>query len=423
VANRTLLTDRSDVAVARASRTGTTPAMVLLDLDGFKDVNDTMGHSAGDELLRAVAARLLLQVRPGDTVARFGGDEFAVLVEDCASPDDALDLAHRLLAATSEPVEIDERELRVTASVGVVVHTDQDGGELLRCADLAMYAAKRRGKNTVVLFEPAMRAMTEERVQLTAELRTAVADGQMAVAYQPVVDLQTEEVVGFEALARWIHPERGTIPPLTFIPLAEDSGAILELGRHVLALACAQVHEWSRRAGRRFVISVNVSGRQLADPGFTTDVRHVLALSGLPAEQLVLEITETTVIEDVAAARTRLAGLRRLGLRIAIDDFGTGYSSLSYLRNLPVDILKIDKSFVDDDTSQHGGELLAGVVALGSALALETLGEGIETSRQLQRLRAAGCQQGQGYHFARPLFPADVEQLLGDLHPSVPARP
>ena len=417
LANRALLTDRMDQALARNDRRGAPVAAVVVDLDGFKDVNDSLGHAAGDDVIAAAAARLRAAVRPGDTVARLGGDEFALLLEEPSGPAAALEVARRAVRSLAEAVCVAGRELHLTASAGVAVSTGTPGADraeaLVRDADVAMYEAKKRGKNQAVVFEESMRRLVQDRLDLAVDVRAAAARGQIRVLYQPLVDLATGAVAGFEALARWHHPTRGVVPPATFIPLAEDTGTIGDIGRHVLRTACAQAAAWTAAgdADRPVEISVNLSGRQLADEAIVDDVRAALADGGLAPGRLVLEITESAVLEDLTAATRTLRDLRALGVRIAMDDFGTGYSSLSYLRRLPIDILKIDKSFLDDRAGR-GPELFAGVAALGATLGLLTVAEGVEGLEQLDQVRTAGCDYGQGYHFARPLTPDDAGALL-----------
>jgi diguanylate cyclase (GGDEF)-like protein/PAS domain S-box-containing protein len=421
LANRALLTDRLGQALARASRAGAGVGVVVLDLDGFKDVNDSLGHEAGDEVIVVAAGRLKQAVRQGDTVARFGGDEFVLLLEELSSTDSALAIADRAVELLAEPTRAHGREVALTASAGVAVIfgaalEEIDAVEaLVRDADVAMYAAKQRGKGQAVVFENSMRALVQDRLDLIVDIRSAAANGEIRVLYQPLVDLARQTVVGFEALARWHHPTRGMISPVSFIPLAEETGAILDIGRHVLRAACIQVAWWNGTSpgAPPLEVSVNISARQLASRGLVADVERVIADTGLQPSLLVLEITESAVVEDVVAASNRLRELRALGVRIAMDDFGTGYSSLSYLRRLPIDILKIDKSFLGDSAGR-GSELLASVAALGATLGLTTVAEGIEEPEQLAQVRAAGCTMGQGYHFARPLAPEAAGRFTRD---------
>jgi diguanylate cyclase (GGDEF)-like protein/PAS domain S-box-containing protein len=428
LANRALLTDRLGQALPRALRTRSGVGVVILDLDGFKDVNDSLGHGAGDQVISVSATRLQKAVRLGDTVARFGGDEFVLLLEELSSERVALEVAERAVALLSEPTRVSGRLVQLTASAGVACISgarlsNPDAVEaIVRDADVAMYTAKERGKGRAVVFEDAMRADAQDRLDLIVDIRSAVAKGEIRVVYQPVLDLERERVVGFEALARWHHPTRGVISPASFVPLAEESLAILDIGRYVLREACEQVAVWNRLGDRGVPLemSVNLSGRQLADPALVSDVSAVLAESGLSPSLLVLEITESAVVEDLAVASGRLRELRAIGVRIAMDDFGTGYSSLSYLRRLPIDILKIDKSFLGDQGGV-GPELLAGVASLGATLGLTTVAEGIESSHQLDQVLAAGCTQGQGFLFARPLAPEAVGAYLRQERPELAA--
>jgi diguanylate cyclase (GGDEF)-like protein/PAS domain S-box-containing protein len=421
LANRALLSDRLGQALPRAARAGAGVGVVVLDLDGFKDVNDSLGHEAGDEVIVIAAGLLQHAVRQGDTVARFGGDEFVLLLDDLASTEAAAAIAERAVELLAEPMRAGGREVVLSASAGVAtafglaLEVPDAVEALVRDADVAMYAAKARGKNQAAIFEATMRAQVQERLDLVVDIRSAAANGEIRVLYQPLVDLDAQSVVGFEALARWHHPTRGLIEPMSFIPLAEETGAILDIGRHVLRAACIQVAWWNGTTpgAPPLEISVNISARQLASRGLLADVERVLSDTGLSPGMLVLEITESAVVEDVGAASARLRELRALGIRIAMDDFGTGYSSLAYLRRLPIDILKIDKSFLGDP-SGRGSELLAGVAALGATLGLTTVAEGIEDPAQLAQVRAAGCTLGQGYHFARPLAPEAAGRFLRD---------
>ena len=423
--NRALLSDRIAHAHARATPEGKAMAVVVVDLDDFKDINDSLGHAAGDEVITVVAARLVDAVRAGDTVARLGGDEFALLLEQISGDEEAVEVTGRAITALTEPLTVAGRAMRLTASAGITTAPAADSGSatpagtaagdaagLLRDADVAMYAAKNRGKNQAALFEEPMRKFVQDRLDLSVDLREAAARGEIHVLYQPLVDLDSDEITGFEALARWHHPNRGVIPPATFIPLAEDTGMILDIGAHVLFTACVQLADWQRASGRTdLYMSVNLSGRQLVDDSLLGSVRAALARTELAPDRLVLEITETAVVEDLTTASRRLRDLRALGVRIAMDDFGTGYSSLSYLRRLPIDILKIDRSFVQDRAGR-GPDLLAGVTMLGKTLGLLTLAEGIESPDELAQVRAAGCRYGQGYHFARPLTADDAARTL-----------
>jgi diguanylate cyclase (GGDEF)-like protein/PAS domain S-box-containing protein len=429
LANRALFTDRLAHALARTDRGDDPVAVLFIDLDDFKAVNDGSGHGAGDRLLTDVADRLRRVLRPGDTIARLGGDEFAVLIEDAGDARQAEATAERLLAALAAPFPAPEgtEDLRVSASVGIATGQAgrQDAAELLRHADVAMYAAKEAGKGRSAVFAPDMDSAIIGQLRLKAELARAVEQGEFTVHYQPTVELATGRFAGVEALVRWQHPERGLVPPLDFIPLAEQTGLIVPIGRMVLREACRQMVEW--QAGHPseppMTVSVNLSARELDEPGLVDAVRDVLAETGLGPADLVLEITESLLLVDLPATIGRLLELRALGVRLAVDDFGTGYSSLAYLENLPVDILKIDKSFVDrigepgsDATGANRVRqqpvMVSAISQLGHALRLELVAEGIEQPQQVSTLRGLDCQYGQGYLFARPLPAAALGELL-----------
>ena len=415
--NRVLLRDRVQHAIARAGRRGAAVALLVADVDRFKAVNESLGHDCGDRLLVAVAERLTDMLRPGDTVARMGGDEFALLCEDIGGPDEAARIAARVLEAFEKPFAIQGDDLSLTASVGVAVGTiDGPVPELLlRDADVAMYRAKENGRGRFEVFDESMLAVTSERVSAENQLRRGIAQGELRLYYQPIVHLETGAIAGFEALVRWQHPERGLLPPSEFIPTAEATGLIVPLGRHVLADACLQAASWAdtHASGERLRISVNVSAKQLVQPGWSDEVAQVLAESGLAPRQLVLEITESVLMDDTDTTAVRLEELRRLGVRIAIDDFGTGYSSLGYLRRLPVDILKIDKSFIDGVAEgPHESALARAVVKLASTLRLEAVAEGVSSRKQLLQLRRLRCPYGQGFFFSRPQPAAAIPGLL-----------
>ncbi len=413
LANRALFLDRVERRLARMRSSSGPPAVLMLDLDDFKSVNDSMGHSAGDALLVAVAGRLRDCVRGGDTVARLGGDEFAIVLSDCQSEQELSEVADRILAAVRQPVAICDRQVITGASVGAAVATPGEPPEdLLRDADAALYAAKRRGKGRYERFDPRMTGQIARRVQLKSDLRRALDDGELHVLYQPIVNLDSGRTRAFEALLRWRHPSLGLVPPLEFIPLAEETGLILDIGRWVVHEACAQTRRYDDEHApwEAPAVTVNVSGRQLESAAFVDDVRAALSATGLQPSRLVLEITESVLLQDLAAMAARLESLKRIGVRIAIDDFGTGYSSLSYLHQLPVDLVKIDKSFVNGlvGADPRKRALVEGVIGLIAALGLKSVAEGIENPEQLQRLRALACEHGQGYLFAPPL---PAEQL------------
>jgi len=421
LANRALFGDRLEHGLARPMRPGATVAVLLIDLDDFKDLNDSLGHDAGDDLLTIIAARLQGHARAGDTVARLGGDEFGLLLEDTNAAE-AMRIAEVMLQALAWPVALRGRDLVPTASIGIAIAAGEDAETLLRNADTAMYAAKRQGKGRSMLFEPAMHATVLKRVDLAADLSRAVQESQLHLCYQPEVHLRSGRIVGVEALLRWHHPTRGEVSPGEFIPIAEDSGLIVPIGRWVLQEACHQAKSWQQQwpATPPLTLAVNLSARQLQHPAILDEVRATLAAADLDPHSLVLEITETAVMEQLDAAVAVLTRLRDLGVRLALDDFGTGYSSLSYLQRLPVDILKIDRSFIGGVTgSAEESALARAIVNLGQTLGLETVAEGIETAEQLATLRELGCQLGQGYHLARPLGPAAVDALLDRQHPGI----
>jgi len=415
--NRVLALDRAEQMLARARRQHVPVAALYVDVDGFKHVNDTFGHAAGDELLRIVATRLAGIVREGDTAARLSGDEFVVLVEGSVLDAGAELVAERLLEVLRQPYEIDvsgglRRQLSITPSIGVASGLRGDAVELLRDADLALYEAKAAGRNGYVLFESGMQTAAQDRLTLEMELAEALESKQLFLLYQPTFDLQSESVIGVEALIRWRHPTRAVIPPIEFIPIAEESGLIVSIGRWVLQEACQQAAMWHEQ-GHRIGMSVNVSGRQLDHDKLIDDVRQALEHSGLDPNALTLEITETTLMRDAAATARRLRELKQLGVRIAIDDFGTGYSSLAYLRQFPVDALKIDRSFIGGiAASREATALIRTLVQLGKTLHIETLAEGIEDQIQLETLQREHCDHGQGFLFSRPLDVSAVEAFL-----------
>ena len=416
LANRSLFLDRLGHALARAGRGGRPTAVLYLDLDDFKAVNDRLGHAEGDRLLVLAAERLRAATREEDTVARLGGDEFAIIVEE-TEPAEATKAAQRVLETLAAPFILGERQVIARASVGIAVQAkgDADADELLRRADIAMYAAKARGGDCHVTYDPLLFDVTVARMELKADLRGALERGELAVAYQPIVELDSGAIIGTEALMRWSHPKRGDIPPNEFIPMAEENGQILDLGRWILETACRQTRAWQDAIGQaNLSINVNVSGRQVADPDLAADVRRALAESGLDPHNLTLEITEGVLVQDVEVTVTAFTALKELGVRLAIDDFGTGYSSLSYLRQFPIDVLKIDRSFVMglDGTNDSTG-LIRSILNLSATLRLETIAEGIETSDQRQALLDLGAKSGQGYLFARPMRADALGKLLG----------
>jgi diguanylate cyclase (GGDEF)-like protein/PAS domain S-box-containing protein len=421
LANRALFRDRVTHALERRSRDDTPVSVLFMDLDDFKTINDSLGHAAGDQLLRELGERLVGRLRTADTAARLGGDEFAVLLEDGGDEGlTAADIAQRILEMLEEPFQLDGTEVFARASIGISVAEPDavvDAEELLRNADVAMYMAKENGKARYQLFEPAMHDTAIKRLELKAALQRALEHGEFELHYQPVIELETGAMSGVEALIRWNHPDKGMVAPLEFIPLAEETGLIVPIGRWVLTEACRYAAELQTRfpSGSPLHMAVNLSARQVARPELVDDVREILDETGLDPATLVLEITETVMIQDMDLAIARLAELKTLGVQLAIDDFGTGYSSLNYVRRLPVDILKVDKSFIDGVTeSGESSALTAAVIELATILNLKPVAEGIERADQLDRLLDLHCALGQGYYFAEPLPGADLEALLTD---------
>ncbi len=413
--NRVLLADRIDNALAqRVTGPGRAPALLLLDLDSFKSVNDTYGHEQGDLLLIAVAGCLLKVSRAGDTVARLGGDEFAVLLPDTDLAQ-ALRIAERIALECATRRPLGGLTLSSTASIGLVLADGQDRSTLLRQADIAMYAAKARGGGTTAVFDVELHSELLARHEREIELRGAAARGELVLEYQPVMHLARNEMVGVEALVRWQHPEHGRIPPLEFIPLAEESGSIKQIGAWVLELACRQALAWDAEhpLSPPLDIAVNLSPRQLVDDGLVEMVRNTLEQLAIDPARVTLEVTESALGGDTEMMIGKLDQLKALGVRLAIDDFGTGYSSLSFLRRLPVDILKIDKSFVDGIAREpEAWALTTAIVKLATSLGKQTLAEGVELGEQLAHLRALSCELGQGYLFDRPLPAATVSERI-----------
>jgi diguanylate cyclase (GGDEF)-like protein len=406
--NRALFIDRLELGLRRTKRLNCQPAVLFIDVDRFKLVNDSLGHAAGDELLRAVAARLVASIRPGDTTARFGGDEFAILLEDVEGREVAEQAAIRILGALRAPVSVAGRDIFVTASIGIAV-AGACANEMIRDADLAMYHAKAEGKGRYATFEPAMHAAVVERSELEVELQGVIDRDELVLYYQPIVALDSQEIIGVEALVRWRHPTRGLIFPDAFIPLAEETQLMPDLGRWILAEACREVAGW--RSLRPLSLAVNLSAVELQSPDVLADVAAALAQSGLPPDALVLEITETALMRDVTDTINCLRELKELGVQLAVDDFGTGYSSLDYLRRFPIDILKIDKAFVDD-VVDGDCTLAQAMIDLGASFNLEVIAEGIEHDAQRARLLGLGCRVGQGYHFSRPIPASELMALL-----------
>jgi len=416
-----LFSDRVEHALMRSTRGVPEIAVMFIDLDDFKTVNDSLGHTAGDEVLQEVGRRLKIAVRPTDTVARFGGDEFAVLLDGVDGSAEAADAASRILRALELPIEIDGKNVVPRASVGICLVGEDletpEATELLRNADVAMYMAKRDSKGSYRVFEPTMHERVVERLELRSDLQHALSLNQLELHYQPVVRLSGREILGVEALVRWNHPTRGTIPPVQFIPVAEETGLIIPMGRWILETACYEGVRLQERFAREepLTMSVNLSVRQLQSETLVADVRSALSLTGLPASSLVLEITESLMLTDTEFAMQQLHDLKGLGIRLAMDDFGTGYSSLSYLSRFPVDILKMDRSFVGSEDNEA---LTSAIIALGTSLSLEVVAEGIELAEQANSLEELGCELGQGYLFARPMDAAALSNFLALAEPA-----
>jgi diguanylate cyclase (GGDEF)-like protein len=422
--NRALILDRTQQALARARRQQRPAAALFIDLDNFKDVNDTLGHAVGDELLQATAARLDAVVRDSDALGRLGGDEFVVISEELSMDVGAELIAERLRAALAQPFKLagGATQVSVTASIGIAVGVEIAAEDLLRNADIAMYQAKWDGRNGFVVFEADMQETIQRRMELEMDLREALDKGQFFLAYQPTIDLRDMRPTGMEALVRWRHPSRGELQPDSFIPLLEETGLIMEVGRWVLGEACAQGARW-RAAGYPIQMAVNVSARQLDREEIVTDIGDALAESGLDPKALTIEITETALTRNAKEAARRLEIIKGLGVGIAIDDFGTGYSSLAQLQHFPVDALKIDRSFISGLRVKKEGETIVNtLIQLGKALAIETFAEGIEEQGELSLLRDGDCTTGQGFLFSRPLAPEAAESFLEEWDTGVAAN-
>jgi diguanylate cyclase (GGDEF)-like protein/PAS domain S-box-containing protein len=415
LANRQLILDRADQMLVRARRNGDPVAAFFVDLDNFKDANDSLGHEAGDRLLQAVASRFVGLLRTSDTVGRLGGDEFVILAEGVSLSAGPAAIAERIRQVLKPAFYVEGFEtipITVSASVGIAVGDRPAAQDLLRDADIALYRAKGAGRDQSIVFEEAMQLAANERLALRSELDAALGAGEFTLLYQPIFDLRDLHIEGVEALIRWNHPTKGMIAPDQFIPALEDSGQIVDVGRWVLGEACSQLARWEA-AGHRLSMSVNVSMRQLEFEGFVDDVRDALDTHGVAPESLLIEITESVLMKDAHATVDRLTRLKALGVLIAIDDFGTGYSSLAYLRQFPVDVLKIDRTFVSEMSgSPDAAALIHTLVELGRTLGLVTLAEGIEQQAQIEGLRLENCDHGQGFLFSRPVTPGAIEELL-----------
>ncbi len=411
--NRALFMTRLTTALTQAMRHRYKVAVLFLDLDRFKEINDSLGHSAGDTLLKSAAQRIRTSVRESDTVARFGGDEFTILIPIIGRVEDAGRIAANIIEALREPIRIGDRDIVVTTSVGIAIYPldGEDAETLVRNADTAMYGAKQQGRDAYRLYAAAMNSRSLERLELENRLRMALRNNELTLYYQPLMDLRQGGVFGLEALIRWNHPELGLLLPDKFIATAEVSGLIVPIGKWVLREACKQARGWLNR-GLDLIVSVNLSPRQFAQPDLVFQVQSALAEAGLPAGNLELEITESSAMHDVDQTIRVLRELKRLGVRISIDDFGTGYSSLSYLKNFPVDTLKLDQSFVRDITEPQDGAIASGIISMAHNLSLLVLAEGVETEGQLNFLRRNNCDRLQGYLFSVPLSPAAFDKFI-----------
>jgi diguanylate cyclase (GGDEF)-like protein/PAS domain S-box-containing protein len=414
--NRTLLQDRLSQAIMTAGRNGTRIAVLFLDLDGFKHINDSLGHAIGDKLLQSVAKRLLASVRTSDTVSRIGGDEFVVLLSEVAHAGDAGVKAGKILAALNAPLEIDQHNLRVTASIGVTTYPEdgQETAMLIKNADLAMYQAKENGRNNYQFFEKDMNVRALERQSVEENLRFALDRDELVMHYQPKINLKTGEITGVEALIRWQHPERGLIGPLQFISVAEDCGLMLPIGNWVLRESCRQAKEWQDAGLRPIEMAVNVSSIEFRNEDFLEGVRAILEETGLSPHYLGLELTESVLMQHAEFTVPVLKKLKAMGVRLAIDDFGTGYSSLSYLRQFPIDTLKVDQSFVNGiNADTDDATIINAVINMGGNLKHRVIAEGVETIEQVAFLQAHGCDEGQGYYFSHPVPASQFAKLLG----------
>jgi len=413
--NRLLLNDRITQSIAAARRQKKHVAIIFLDLDRFKYINDSLGHAIGDELLKSVSKRLLASVRSSDTVSRQGGDEFVILLSDLGRPEDAATSAQKLLLSLSTPHTLGGQELHIGGSIGISIYPadGSDAEMLIKSADTAMYHAKENGRNNFQFFTADMNRKSVERQSLEGSLRFALERGEFLLEYQPKVNLETGEITGVEALIRWQHPDRGLVPPAQFVPIAEDCGLIIPIGRWVLREACRQARAWQVAGLPPLPIAVNVSAVEFRDKGFVESVRTILSETGLPAQYLELELTEGVLMEDAECATSVLLELKAMGVHLAVDDFGTGYSSLSYLRKFPIDALKIDQSFIHQNTTTPDeSTIVSAVIAMGRSLKLRVVAEGVETLEELMVLQDLQCDEAQGFYFSRPVAAALFADLL-----------
>jgi diguanylate cyclase (GGDEF)-like protein len=413
--NRPLFIDRLFISINMAERSRSRLAVFFCDLDRFKEINDSLGHSVGDELLRVVSERIRSSVRSEDTVARFGGDEFTLIVQKIDRVDDAVKVAQKIIDTVKIPFRVGEHELFVTTSIGISLYPNdgRDAETLVKNADTAMYRAKDMGRDSFQLYAPAMNARALEKLALENMLRKALAQQELVVFYQPIIDLKEDTVTGFEALVRWAHPELGLLSPAHFIPTAEVSGLIIPIGDWVLRTAARQTRLWQKKFGKPLSISVNLSARQFQQPDLVAGVKGALHHSGLDARSLHLEISESNAMQNAENTAHTLRELKSVGVCISMDDFGTGYSSLSYLKRFPIDTLKLDRSFVSDLSTDPEDEAIAtAVLAMAHSLDLRVVAEGVETSAQLAFLQERDCDMVQGYYFSPPLGCEELEELL-----------
>jgi len=414
--NRTLFSDRLSQALALAQRQKTKLAVLFLDIDHFKHINDSLGHAIGDCLLQSIVQRLLACVRNSDTVSRQGGDEFVILFSEVAQPQDAVVGANKILQALSTPYLIEQHDLHVTVSIGIATYPD-DGTEaegLMKNADLAMYSAKESGRNNYKFFKPEMNARAVERQFIENGLRQAIERQEFVLHYQPKINLETGAIIGAEALMRWHHPQRGLVSPAQFIPVAEECGFIVPIGKWGLRETCWQTRAWQDEGLPPLRVAFNISAVELRNKDFIGNVQAIMTETGLDPRYLELELTETFLIENSESTATVLQALKDMGIQLSLDDFGTGYSSLSYLKRFPIDTLKIDQSFVCDlTTDSDDASIISAVISMGKNLHMGVIAEGVETKEQLAFLREEHCPEGQGYYFSRPVVAEEFSKLLG----------
>ena len=413
--NRSLVNDRITQAISFAARYNKQLAVMFVDLDLFKRINDSLGHAVGDKLLQQVAIRIVASLRRSDTVGRIGGDEFVVLLSQVGHAEDAVFIARKILSSLAEPYLIDQKQLQINASIGVSTYPDDgtDSETLIHRADTAMYEAKKLGRNNCQFFRAEMQARVLEWQSLEGSLRSALERNEFMLVYQPKIDLTTGDISGVEALLRWNHPDRGLIQPLKFVPIAEESGLIVPIGQWVLLEACRQARAWMDAGLPPVRIAVNVSALQFAAKDFLSSVRAVLISTGIDPHDLELELTETVLMQDADSAVQTLRALKAIGVQLAVDDFGVGYSSFSYLRKFPLDALKVDRSFINDISSNpDNATILSALIGIGKSLKHRVVAEGVETEEQLHFLQKEGCSEGQGYFFCRPVIAEKFAEFL-----------